>query len=195
MIQLRYEPWSKLMKDRIYYLYDTVTKRQYKHIEGGVAIGTNGKGHAVILGMAYHANPQTKLREISILDEHAGIPRDLHAWMTRQRTAWQCERWYGNDLEEAQVSMWHKLNSESRSDKKVYVMPAPNVEDDAHWYTHLAMIRDGLAIERKILRLGNSGYAARLQGLPEVPALPNDPTLTPLVALGYAYSGMIMYGH
>lgn len=192
MIELRTTPatWNAASRD---YLYDPEGDKEYARIVGGVGFPVSEPGFACLLGQALHPNPQTKLRDISILTEiRRDSAHELFAGIENLHWRYGSPKWFGDTTDEARMILLHQWNKTKTEKRKIRLVNAPGVELPGSFQTGLRMIRDAIKSHRKVLQLRESTLKDELTNMGPDPN-PVSSKYPALAALAYGLMALMVY--
>lgn len=195
MIEQRYHR-DFLTGDETGYYHDTVSKRDYSSIQGGLAWPIPGKaGFLVAVGETIQRNPSTKLTDYWIVDEaehqsHVDLIDGAHAMMRGSCV----ERWYGDVTDSGMVNLMHSicvgLDNSLISGRSLYPIPAPNAGNSGSSHFYMGIIESNIVSEKKRLHFGKSMLPIYLNSLNIKSDIGDYPAL---MALGYVMSAYRIY--
>jgi len=192
LIETRTTPatWNSTSRDC---LYDPETGHEYQRIVGGVGFPVSEPGFACLLGQALHPNPQTKLRDISILTEiRRDSAHELFAGIEDLHWRYGSPKWFGDTTDEARMILLHQWNKTKTEKRKIRLTNAPGVELPGSFQTGLRMIRDAIKSHRKVLQFKGSTLRDELTNMGPDPN-PVPAKYPAMAALAYALMALQVY--
>jgi hypothetical protein len=162
---------------------------KYRRIVGAMAWPFAAKqGFAVVIAEDFDEDPNLKARHLWVLQEVEEIDvADLIRRCQDFRETFQAKHWVGNTRNKSMMSVLYHLGKKWDHKERFSFNAAPHADDPQGLGYYLPIIKEQMAINRKVLHFGEGsklpGYLAEMA--PET--LNQDPAeYPPIAALGYA---------